>query len=394
MQERSRRALAVVVIAAFGLGLSLVIESIHRRLSADVSYASFCNVNSSVNCDVVLTSSYAELAGVSVAVLAALYYLGLIIAGIALLRSRSASQRQTLAASIFALASVGFAFSLYLAIIAVAVLHAICLLCGGLYVVAVGMLVASWLLRNAERRLRPKDQAALAERERWAWVGGAAALSLLAIVVGWELVAGSTPLSAAEIERQRPDFYRHFFAQPVTDVPSDGRNVRGDPAAAVTIVEFSDFGCGHCAAFDRRIGELLQRGADVRLVFHHFPLDSKCNPAISAAASGDRCVASAAAECAAEQGRFWEYARTLFEHQPNFSTAELRDYARHVSLDLALFDSCLAGDEVHERVANDAKLGASLGIRSTPTLFLNGRRVDGDPGSNLADALVLAREGR
>jgi protein-disulfide isomerase/uncharacterized membrane protein len=392
MQARTRRAWAVVVIAAVGLGLSLVIENIHRRLEADVMYASFCNVNSSVNCDVVLTSGYARLAGVSVSLLAGLYYLGLMVAGIMLTRSQSASRRQTLASVSFAAACIGFGFSFYLAIVAVTILHTICLLCGGLYVVAVGMLVAAWLMRNAEQRLSRKDQSALVQRERWVWMASAGALAILAAIIGWEASSGGRTLSAEEIKRQRPDYYRHFLSQPVAQVGVDGAPVRGDAAAAVTIVEFSDFGCSHCAAFDHRIGDLLRRGADARLVFRYFPLDSKCNPAITGPPSGDRCMAAAAAECAFEQGKFWQYARILFEHQPHFSAEDLRGYADELGLDLERFNSCLLREDVHRRVADDAKLGVTLGVRSTPTLFLNGRRIEGDPGANLADALVLARE--
>lgn len=103
-------------------------------------------------------------------------------------------------------------------------------------------------------------------------------------------------------------------------------------------------------------------------------------------------MAAAAAACASEQGKFWQYAHTLFEHQPQFSAAALRVYAEEVDLDIDRFNACLSSDDVHARVAADAKLGGELGVRSTPTIFLNGRRIEGDPGANLADALVLARE--
>jgi protein-disulfide isomerase/uncharacterized membrane protein len=391
MQEHSRRALAVVVLAAIGLGLSLVIENVHRQLAADLTYASFCNVSTTVNCDVVLTSSYAELAGVSVSLIAAVYYLGLLVAAAVLMGSRGVSRRQTLATTILGVACVGFIFSLYLAIVAVAILRTICVLCGGLYLVAVGMLVAAWLLRNAEQRVGRKDQAALARRERWVWSATAAAVAILVITVGWQAMRGKRSLSAEEIQQQRPDYYRYFFAQPQVEIPAHDGPARGDSNAAVTIVEFSDFGCSHCAAFDHRIGELLRRETGVRLVFRYFPLDSKCNPAISGPASGDRCMAAAAAECASEQDKFWQYARLLFDNQPSFSATDLRGFAREVGMDLERFDSCLAREDVHRRVAEDAKLGVKLGVSSTPTLFLNGRRLKGDPGENLADAIVLAR---
>jgi protein-disulfide isomerase len=331
------------------------------------------------------------LAGISVSLLAALYSLGLLVAGGTVMWTRSASQRKSLTTAMFAVSCLGAIFSVYLAIVAVVVLHAICILCGGLYVIAVGMLVASYLLWNTEKRAGRKGAKAKAEGERWVWVASAIALAVLAVVVGWEAIGTSPVLSAAEIQKQRPDYYQYFLALPLAEIAAEGGHVRGDANARVTIVEFSDFGCSHCAAFDRRIGDLLRRDADIRLIFRYFPLDSKCNPAIEGPPS-DRCMAAAAAECASEQGRFWQYARSLFEHQPNFSAVELRDYAEQLDLDIERFSSCLLREDVQARVAADAKLGASVGVHSTPTLFLNGRRIEGDPGANLIDAIALARE--
>jgi protein-disulfide isomerase/uncharacterized membrane protein len=374
--------------------LSLVIVNVHRHLAADLNYASFCNVNTAVNCDVVLSSSYAQLGGVSVAVLAALYHAGMLAMGLAIMRTASVSRRVTLATLVLAAACVGFLFSLYLAIVAIAVLNTICLLCSGLYVVAVGMLVAGWLLRSGVQRQQRKSAAARVQRERWVWAGSGIALAAIGAAAAWEASSGGRVLSAAQIQQERPDFYRHFFAQPIVEVPADARHARGASDAPITIVEFSDFGCGHCAAFDRRIGDLLRSDKRVRLVFRHFPLDALCNPAIHGTATGERCMAARAAECAGEQERFWQYARLLFEHQPDFSAAALRRYAEKLEIDLAKFDACVADDAARARVESDVKLAASLGVRSTPTLFINGRRFQGDPGENLMHALVLAQEER
>lgn len=393
-QSYSRRAVGVGVIAGSGLGLALVIESIHRRLNADLSYASFCNVSRSVNCDVVLTSPYAYLLGVSVAMWAAIHYALLLVAAAVLARSVSAARREALANVIFAGAVIGFVFSFYLAIVSMAVLGTVCLLCSGLYVVAVGMLVAAWMLRSDAQRVRARSPVEQVRQQRWLWAAGGLPIAVLAVAIGLQLVRSAPLLSAEEIAAQRPDFYRWYFSRPVVDVPLDGGNARGVEGAPITIIEFSDFGCGHCAAFDRNIGELLRGNDEVRLVFRHFPLDSACNPAVPGAPIGSRCRAAVAAECAGEQGKFWEYGRALFDHQPHFGEADLRRYAGDVRLDLAAFEACLKGEEARARVERDATAGAALGIQSTPTVFINGRRVEGDLGPDLVTALVLARSSR
>jgi len=128
------------------------------------------------------------------------------------------------------------------------------------------------------------------------------------------------------------------------------------------------------------------------LVFRHFPLDSDCNPAITGPPVLDRCKAAVAAECAGEQKKFWQYGRTLFENQPHFSDDDLHRYAQAVGLDLEAFDACLQSGAARARVERDAKQGAALEIRSTPTVFINGRRIEGDLREDLRTALVLARE--
>lgn len=392
MQSTSRSALAVILIAVAGLGISLVIQGVHQQLDADVTYASFCNVNSTVNCDIVLASSYAKLGGISVALLASLYYVALLVAGIVVARSSSASRRASLANAIFVAACVGLLFSLYLALVSVVILQTVCLLCSGLYVVAVGMLVAAWMLRRSTLRLRPKDSSAGARQEQWMWGVTAAVTVVLAGTIVFQLLSGNAMLSAEEIQTERPDFYRWYFSRSVAEVSAAGKNARGNADASVTIVEFSDFGCSHCAAFDRSIGELLRGDkSDVRLVFRHFPLDSGCNPAISGVSNAGRCAAAIAAECAAEQEKFWQYARVLFDNRSQFSSSDLQNYAIEVGLDLRAFESCLEGEEARARVERDAKDGAALGINSTPTIFINGRRIEGDLGEDLQTALVLAR---
>ena len=107
-----------------------------------------------------------------------------------------------------------------------------------------------------------------------------------------------------------------------------------------------------------------------------------------------RCAAAIAAECAGEQGKFWQYAHLLFENQPNFSTSDLDGYADDIGLDLQAFAACVDSEETRARVEMDTKAGVDLGVQSTPTVFINGRRIEGDLGDDLANALILASESK
>jgi protein-disulfide isomerase len=176
-----------------------------------------------------------------------------------------------------------------------------------------------------------------------------------------------------------------------------GGHSKGRTDAPVTIVEFSDFECGHCKEAYRGLKAALPTyGDDVQVRFHHYPLDGACNPAIPAG-GGHRyaCLAAMAAECAGAQGKFWQYHDTLFENQPQFTRDDLLRYADDVGLDRAQFLACLDSDAPRAAIARDVAAGDRLGIESTPTLYLNGRTVRGAlRGDVLGYAIVLERAER
>jgi protein-disulfide isomerase len=145
----------------------------------------------------------------------------------------------------------------------------------------------------------------------------------------------------------------------MTDAP-----VRGAPMAKVSIVEFSDFECPYCGAAHPALSSLLsQFDGQVNLVFKNFPLDGHKNS----------MPAARAAVAAQLQGKFWELADLLFEHQRELSAEKIRELAKEAGLDLTRFDADFASPAVAQRVDADKKEGTGLGIQGTPSLFVNGR---------------------
>ncbi|HVO27520.1 MAG TPA: thioredoxin domain-containing protein [Candidatus Margulisiibacteriota bacterium] len=395
MSERVKRIVPAALIAMIGLGISAVIQVVHGRLAADVNYLSFCNVSASVNCDVVLSSRYASLAGLPVSTWAILYYLltfGML-TGIVL-----ANRATTLATLVLGAATWGLLFSFYMAMVAFFVLRTICLMCSALYLVSIGLFLAAWHLRRGLRLAGRREAAARAGQERWVFVSGVVAAVVLLGVGSWEALGrGATPTDAAEIKRRHPDFYRWYLSQPLAEVPLDAsRNVRGSADAPVTIVEFSDFECGHCAAFHESLDAVLRRmGTSVRVEFRHFPLDNACNPKVAAPVHPSACLAAVAAECAAEQGKFWQYHNLLFANQRELGRELLIQHATRLGMDVARFTECLSSAAAQARVRDDAAEGARLGIDSTPTVFINGRKIKGALEAELlTNAVVLAKTSR
>lgn len=394
-----RAAVVMAILACVGFGVSVTIANVHSKLTASSSYTSFCNVNENVNCDLVLTSEYAHLAGISIA-WAALFTYGLWIALalVSLTTDRATRRRQTATAQ-FVLATWSLLFSLYLAFVSFFILRALCLLCGSLYLVNAGLFVTAWVLLSATRT---EGKAGARAKEWWqrqtrlVAAGTAVAVVAFIALAAWEGFArDQRSLSAEEIARQNPEFHAWYKALPVAAVDDGGRHRTGS-GGGVVIVEFSDFECPYCARAHRDLKRVLPRfGNDVQVVFRHFPLDKSCNHAVTGSAHRYACLAAAASECAAQQDRFWEYQDTLFANQSALDRDNLAKYAEELGLDRARFLTCLDSDAPREAVRSDVAAAEKLGVSSTPTFYLNGRVLRGAlDADKLEYAIRLERAAR
>jgi protein-disulfide isomerase len=149
----------------------------------------------------------------------------------------------------------------------------------------------------------------------------------------------------------------------------------GPQGAKVLIVVYSDFGCTHCRNFALDAGKQLrseyEATGNVRFEFKHFII----NPP-------DTANAANAAECAADQGRFWDYHDQLFSQQGvsqrPFGKSALKQYARQLGLNLQRFDECVDRDTNLEKVYRDASAGRNAGVEGTPTFYINGKKTAGE----------------
>jgi protein-disulfide isomerase len=146
-------------------------------------------------------------------------------------------------------------------------------------------------------------------------------------------------------------------------------NVRGGDDAPVTLVEYGDYECPHCARAHPIVERVRRRLGDrLRFVFRDFPLGEMHPHAVHAA--------EAAAEAAA-QGRFWEMHDTLFKNQDALDDRALVRHAESLGLDGPGMARALAEGTHEERVRAEFMSGVRSGVNGTPTFFINGRRHDG-----------------
>ncbi len=186
---------------------------------------------------------------------------------------------------------------------------------------------------------------------------------LTGYVVWWrspnpgEAVLSNQPVTEAPAT-QPPQFTRY-------DVPSGGFPSRGPADAPIVIVEFSDFQCPFCKRFyDETYRQLMDAyPGKIRFVYRHLPLTSIHPEAFPSAE---------ASMCANEQNAFAEYHDKLFENQDRLGRELYMQIAADLKLNTASFEECLNTGEYKDLIQQDSDFAINLGVRSTPTFFVNG----------------------
>jgi len=154
---------------------------------------------------------------------------------------------------------------------------------------------------------------------------------------------------------------------PVETVSPDDDPAEGPANAPVTVIMFTDFQCPACAATHPILKTAIAAfPGKVRLVLRDFPLESVHDNSL---------LAARAASAANAQGKFFEYIEILYKSQDKLDTASLKKYAADLGLDAARFEADMNSEKTVAEIKKDIADGEALHINSTPTIFVNGRRI-------------------
>jgi protein-disulfide isomerase len=152
----------------------------------------------------------------------------------------------------------------------------------------------------------------------------------------------------------------------VYTIPIGNSPVKGPKDAKVVITEFSDYQCPFCSQADNLIGQVLAANPGVAFVYKQFPLTSIHPQAMPA---------SKAALAAGKQGKYWEYHEVLFKNQRALSNDDLKKYAEQVGLDVAQWEKDMNSPAIADQITAEMKEATAAEVRGTPTIFVNGKRV-------------------
>lgn len=390
MSSKSRTLL--LVFALLGLGASTISSYVHYQLLTEASYSSFCDVNAAVSCTQAYLSQYGSFMGVPVAVAGVIFFA--IAAALAAMPGGPRSAlRENAAGYIFVLSTIGLAFALYLAWASYAVLGVFCILCAITYVSVLGLFIVSGGAANFPMRSLPGRAA----RDLRTLVSSPVGLVALLVILGGGtalVVAFPTEASVATAQadafanyqpvtpEQRRQIEDWWAVQPKQDLP-----IPPSPGTKVQIVKFSDYQCPACRTAFEALKPVLAKykGQGVEFVKRHYPLEPECNSNAATMNHYGSCEAAAAYEMAKGTPGLARLDEWLFDHQQTLT----RDVVRTAAAEQAgIEDFDARYESALEKVKADAALGKQLDVSSTPTIYINGRKIPCCPPPSYFDAFI------
>ncbi|MBI1859975.1 MAG: thioredoxin domain-containing protein [Deltaproteobacteria bacterium] len=369
-----------------GLAVSVYLLVQHTRVKNGIQgTSSFCSFGKYADCDIVNTSAYSEIFGFPVASVGALFYTVLLALSIVSPPNHTSFNRFQRYFAI--LASVGLAIDLVLLGVQLGVLHNFCLLCFTSYLATVAALfTASRLPDGLSGNTFVRLKSLMLQRKKGPVPPQtncvAAAIVIVALAATIFLLPAQILLNSAthqkveNIIEKFMDDWKDMKRKNIDVKPGDA--TMGNSASKVRIIAFSDFECPHCQHAAFALNTALKPYQDrVYLVFKHFPLDSSCNRLVNFRMHENACQLARVAYCANKKGKFWEY------HDRVFRRASRNDHPKWdqftATMDGLLTDkeitACLNNSAALQNVKSDIELGDSLGVRGTPSVFINGKQI-------------------
>ena len=417
------RIFASLLLCLVGGALALILLGKHYgvALLGEAALAA-CGVGE--GCDIVAQSAYSVFAGLPLAAWGLFFY-GALLALLApsIFDSENAAVTPARAVA-FCLVALAVVLDVVLFGLQLAVIKAFCKFCVATYFVNLLLLAALWPWRQVSQALNfvftPGARPALA-----AWVvaclsiGAGAAAGNAALENRKALAAGSilgipfapapstTPSTGAAVQKGSLEeqlaearaeakrwkntldddrlltIYRNqkarddFNNAPVEKIDVSRAPFQGPGDAPITVASYSDFMCPFCRDLAGGLkGYLPTTENQVKSVYKHFPLDKTCNPSLGSTVHPGACDLALAGICAEENGRFWEFHDKVFAQRWERATRDnVLKIGASVGLDSAKLGVCMDSAATKGRLLKDVEEAARVGVSSTPTVFVNGRKL-------------------
>lgn len=371
-----------LLCALVGLVASVTAAYVHYRLLFDPTYRSFCDVSSRISCTEVYMSRYSTYRGVPVAIFGALWFVVATLLSVGGMRARE-SVRESIPGYLFVGSTLALAVILYLGYASFVILKTVCILCLTTYAAVIGLFLVSGAATSYPMTTLPRR----AVRDAGVLVASPLALTLVILFFAGAVTtvaffphesamadaSAAAPAPEPLSQDRQSEFERYFQAQPRVPlmVPNEG--------AKVLIVKFNDFQCPACGQSYIQYKPILakfesEKPGQVKMVFKDYPLNPNCNANVTVMVHPSACDAAVAVRLAGEHRKAEALEDYLYTHQPEMTPPMVRQAARDIA---QVTDWDAKYQQTLALVKGETGLGQQLGIKSTPTFFINGVKIEG-----------------
>ncbi len=371
----------VVGLSVSGIFNSLYLTLTHYRNFTDINFSSFCAISKSINCDTVAQSSWSVFLGLPVSLWGFIGYLFFLILLI-LMRKDAQHELHPLWSLLFFTATFFSIISLVFGYISSFKIHSYCLLCFFNYGISFLLLFYTWLIRR-----------------RFVHTSLIADVKKLPSIFLKSNLLKFTLLCCITIQLLLYFFLPHYWMltpPPLSENIATGITVEGHPwigatNPTLTIDEYSDYQCFQCYKMQHTLRRLITQAPErIRLIHHHYPMDSKVNTVIIPTpfheGSGDLAKI---AILATFKDKFWKTSDLLYEiSRQDEKEIPLQTIAYSTGLDVNELGGALIDPNINEILRRDIWHGMKLGITGTPTYVIGEKVYQGYIPANVLEAAV------
>jgi uncharacterized membrane protein/protein-disulfide isomerase len=379
--SRTQARLALLC-AGVGLAASAYAAYVHYHLLYDPAYRSLCDVNATVSCSTVYQSRFSTVRGVPVALLGGIWFAVAALLSMGGLTARD-SVRESVPGYLFVLSTAALAVILYLGYASFVLIKAVCVVCLTTYAAVIGLFLISGAATSVPMTTLPRRAA----RDARVLFGSPLAIALLVLFFAGAVstlaffpresvvtAADGTQTQTAPqpTKDQVSEFERWYGSQPRIPlvIPNDG--------AKVLVVKFNDFQCPACGQSYLQYKPIFAKYAadkpgQVKLILKDYPLNRDCNDNINQTLHPAACDAAVAVRLSPAP-KIEAMEEWLYTHQPQMTPASVRQAAKDVA-GIGDLDAKFA--VTISSVKSDIALGRQLQVKSTPTFFINGVKIEG-----------------
>lgn len=390
----------IALLAFIGAVVAGILTYAHYYPGLDTKFV-ICGGNYAGNCEALTQWKYSEVFGIPIAVY------GLFVFMLILFTSLIADYAGGKYLSYgFLLNSIFISTALLADLFLVTVmirLETVCLLCAATYFINMLLLLTCYFwyryskkgdssLRMLFQTMMPKEtdepdkKAAAALYVTFIIFLGFAVFSTAHIL---QMKTSSLKQSHAQTKQAVEAFYKQVPENPV--LPESSLRI-GNDNAKIQIVAFTDFLCSACFQFFQLENAVLTKyGDQISVTYYNYPLDQSCNSKVEQTVYKASCTAAKSFLAAASLNIFPEYQDKHFSRYQEFHSQYSKDKALEVAFNLTesvRFEGELASNAVNQILKRDIELADKLHINATPTLFINGRRMEGVPPRAVLEGII------